>query len=62
MKTPTFYETIFSLTKQLPNDAELGNALRKLIRKLDDEDKLKKANNPNQITIFQDIENYGTRS
>ena len=33
--TPTFYETILSLTKQTPNDMELGNAVRRLIWKLD---------------------------
>ena len=60
MSTPTFQETIFSLTKQLPNDAELGNAVRKLTWKIDATNKLKIEKDPNQVTIFQDLENYGS--
>jgi len=45
--TPTFYETILSLTKQTPNDMELGNAVRRLIWKLDTAE----ASDPNQLKI-----------
>ena len=45
--TPTFYETILSLTKQTPNDMELGNALRKLIWKIESSC----AEDPNQLKI-----------
>jgi len=45
--TPTFYETILSLTKQTPNDMELGNALRRLIWKIETAESV----DPNQLTI-----------
>ena len=45
--TPTFYETILSLTKQTPNDMELGNALRRLIWKIETAE----AADPNQLKI-----------
>ena len=45
--TPTFYETILSLTKQTPNDMELGKAVRRLIWKLD----AAEASDPNQLKI-----------
>jgi|TARA_B110000908_G_scaffold129813_1_gene152579 hypothetical protein len=47
MNTPTFYETIEGLTKQFPNNMELGASVRKLIWKT------KEANQPapNQLEI-----------
>lgn len=45
--TPTFHETVLSLVKQLPNDMELGSAVRRLVWKLE----AANAPDPNQLKI-----------
>lgn len=61
---PTFYEIVHSLTKSMPNNMDLGNAIRSLINKIEDAKQVEPAvsTDSNQITIFQDLENYGNRS
>jgi len=61
---PTFYEIVHSLTKSMPNNMDLGNAIRSLINKIEDTKQVEPevSTDSNQITIFQDLENYGNRS
>lgn len=61
---PTFYEIVHSLTKSMPNNMDLGNAIRSLINKIEDAKQVEPevSTDSNQITIFQDLENYGNRS
>lgn len=61
---PTFYEIAHSLTKSMPNNMDLGNAIRSLINKIEDAKQVEPevSTDSNQITIFQDLENYGNRS
>ena len=61
---PTFYETVRSITKSMPNNMDLGNAIRSLINKIEDAKQVEPevSTDSNQITIFQDLENYGNRS
>jgi hypothetical protein len=61
---PTFYETVHSITKSMPNNMDLGNAIRSLINKIEDAKQVEPevSTDSNQITIFQDLENYGNRS
>jgi len=51
-----FYTEIKELTEKHPNNMELGAAIRKLINKIEDSKKIE-VTNPNQITIFDAIEN-----
>jgi hypothetical protein len=55
-----FYETIASITKNTPNNMELGTSIRSLINKIEDSKKKEAIKDPNQVTIFQDLENYGS--
>ena len=59
-----FYETIASITKNTPNNMELGTSIRSLINKIEDAKQVEPevSTDSNQITIFQDLENYGNRS
>jgi hypothetical protein len=61
---PTFYEIVHSITKSMPNNMDLGNAIRSLINKIEDAKQVEPevSTDSNQITIFQDLENYGNRS
>jgi len=61
---PTFYEIVHSLTKSKPNNMDLGNSIRSLINKIEDAKQVEPevSTDSNQITIFQDLENYGNRS
>jgi len=55
-----FYETIASITKNTPNNMELGTSIRSLINKIEDSKNKEEIKDPNQVTIFQDLENYGS--
>ena len=50
----SFYETIISITKNTPNNMELGNAVRSLINKIEDSRNTTEEN-PNQMSIFDII-------
>ena len=47
MNTPTFYEIIEGLTKQFPNNMELGTNIRNLVWKIKDANQP----DPNQLEI-----------
>jgi hypothetical protein len=47
MTTPTFYETIKSLHKELPNNMEFGEQVRSLIWKIEEANQP----DPNQLKI-----------
>jgi len=61
---PTFYEIVHNITKSTPNNMDLGNSIRSLINKIEDAKQVEPevSTDSNQITIFQDLENYGNRS
>jgi len=61
---PTFYEIVRNLTKSKPNNMDLGNSIRSLINKIEDSKQVEPEVfvDTNQVTIFQDLENYGNRS
>lgn len=54
MKATNFYKTISDLVKSTPNNLELGDAVRKLIWKIEDSKKQTEVD-PNQVTIFDEI-------
>ena len=54
MKATNFYKTINDLVKSTPNNLELGDAVRKLIWKIEDSKKQTEVD-PNQVTIFDEI-------
>jgi len=57
-----FYDIVHSIVESTPNNMELGSSIRSLINKIEDKNKPEIVNgyNPNQVTIFQDLENYGS--
>ena len=61
---PTFYEIVRNITKSTPNNMDLGNSIRSLINKIEDSKQVEPEVlvDTNQVTIFQDLENYGNRS
>lgn len=61
---PTFYEIVRNITKATPNNMDLGNSIRSLINKIEDSKQVEPEvfTDSNQVTIFQDLENYGNRS
>lgn len=61
---PTFYEIVRNITKSTPNNMDLGNSIRSLINKIEDSKQVEPEvfTDSNQVTIFQDLENYGNRS
>tara|TARA_B110000908_G_C9833683_1_gene262488 strand:+ start:41 stop:226 length:186 start_codon:yes stop_codon:yes gene_type:complete len=59
---PTFYETVVSIVKSTPNNMSLGDSIRSLVNKIESVVEKKTLNDDKQITIFDDLSNYGNRS
>lgn len=59
---PTFYETVLGIVKSTPNNMSLGDSIRSLVNKIESVVEKKTPNDDKQITIFDDLINYGNRS
>jgi|TARA_B110000967_G_scaffold207854_1_gene258281 hypothetical protein len=59
---PTFYETVLGIVKSTPNNMSLGDSIRSLVNKIESVVEKKTLNDDKQITIFDDLSNYGNRS
>ena len=59
---PTFYETVLGIVKSTPNNMSLGDSIRSLVNKIESVVEKKTLNDDKQITIFDDLRNYGNRS
>tara|TARA_R110002095_G_C4179434_1_gene232765 strand:- start:731 stop:916 length:186 start_codon:yes stop_codon:yes gene_type:complete len=59
---PTFYETVVGIVKSTPNNMSLGDSIRSLVNKIESVVEKKTLNDDKQITIFDDLSNYGNRS
>ena len=58
----TFYETVLNIVKSTPNNMSLGDSIRSLVNKIESVVEKKTLNDDKQITIFDDLSNYGNRS